>query len=80
MIEVHTPQELSDWIHTAKPGKRCVYYRGLLMMDRALSNGVVTPELVTARKAWGLSQAKRVALTQARVGPFDCLYIAEKLV
>lgn len=82
MITVETPETASNWIVEAKVGEMCVYYKGLLMRDRAYHDPA-TPmsyPLTVARKMWALNLTGRVTLLQQKLGPFDYLYIAQKVV
>lgn len=81
MKELKTPEQLSEWMVSSKPGSDAEYYRGLLMRDRAFLDPAlpVDPDLVVARKMWALCIAGRVALVQKKYGEFDYSYRAQKI-
>jgi hypothetical protein len=63
---------ISNWRHSATVGEVLIYYTG------NLADGRITDPQVRALAvdAWALNLAGLVALTQRRVQPFECEYLA----
>lgn len=78
---IDTPELAAEWMASAQPGSKCVYFSGLLMRARMeIDPALPTPHPLTiARKMWALYIAGRVTLVQKRLGDFNYLYIAQKL-
>lgn len=65
-------------ISSARRGEKVVYHTGLLLIDR--HRGPTFQDVhAVATAAWEAYEEGRVTLTQQRIVPFVCAYIAEKL-
>ncbi len=67
-------EDFKEWSRKAKPGSRVVYYSGFLMAARETDEHAYD----IGRAAWRAYTDGEVSLTQRRVEPHICDYIAEK--
>ena len=67
-------QRFLQWLDTAKPGQTLTYHLGGLWWDREHDRQIDRVGLA----AWGAHQAGKVMLTQRRIAPKICAYLATR--
>jgi hypothetical protein len=76
MTNVTTKDATLTWLSSARPGDCIVYHAGLLAADREAKTEQAIALNLVASEFWTAAQAGRVALTQRRLAPLVCAYLA----
>lgn len=72
---ITSPRLFDSMLSSMERGQVMVYHEGLLMLDRQHSEAANA----IGNRAWQAMEAGSCALTQARLGPGVCGYLATKL-
>jgi hypothetical protein len=76
MTSITTKDAALAWLSSARPGDCIVYHTGLLAADREAKTEQARTLNRVASAFFAAAQAGRVALTQRRLAPLVCAYLA----